>query len=216
MSEPSCYAPTSEELLAINDRRAQKNADDAIRRVFARARSWRTPPHWSRLDWLDEVRAIVHSAAVSAGLNYDEERAVPLRAHIYLRALAAAWTRYRQEWSYYLHCVVESSGGLERTATPFNQTQQTDATDHFLWHALNQLPEEDQLLIRRLFWDNADQRRVAATLHVSQQCVSRRKARVLRQLRRALKGQHSILSHIFTVCWALLDSLDLLPVVDLL
>jgi hypothetical protein len=57
---------------------------------------------------------------------------------------------------------------------------------------------------------------LAATLHVSQQCVSRRKARVLRQLHRLLNGQSQLFSRVLTTCWALLDSLDLLPGLDLL
>jgi hypothetical protein len=27
-----------------------------------------------------------------------KERAIPLRTHVYIRAVATAWTRYRQEW----------------------------------------------------------------------------------------------------------------------
>ena len=126
------------------------------------------------------------------------------------------WGRYRQEWSYYLHSVPESGTRAEPIATPFIETNGEEALDHLLGQALNQLSVEDQLLIHRLFWDNADQRRVAAKLQISQQCVSRRKTRVLRQLRRLLSTQFQLSSHILTVCWALLDSFDLLPIVDLL
>lgn len=139
---------------------------------------------------------------------------MPLAAYIYKRALAAAWTRYRQEWSYYLHCV-ESRTSVEPIVTSFNWAHHAEAINHFLGHALSQLSSEDQLLIRRLFWDDADQRRLAATLQISQQCVSKRKARVLRKLRRALNSQSQLFSHILTVCSALFDGLDLLPVVDL-
>src|SRR5206468_7448095 len=174
----------------------QNGADEAIRRAFGRASSWRTPPHWSRCDWLDEVRAILHSGAVRARLKYDKERGVPLRAHIYMRSVAAVWGRYRQEWSYYLHTVPESGTRAEPIATPFAEANCDEA--YLLGQALNQLSVEDQLLIHRLFWDNADQRRVAAKLQISQQCVSRRKARVLRQLRRLLSGQSQLFSHTLT------------------
>ena len=189
---------------------------EAVRRAFGRASSWRTPPHWSRRDWLDEVRAILRSGAVCARLKYDEERGVPLRAHIYMRSVAAVWGRYRQEWSYYLHSVPESSTRAEPIATPFAEANGNEALDHLLGQALNQLSVEDQLLMHRLFWDNADQRRVAAKLQISQQCVSRRKTRVLRQLRRLLSGQSQLFSPILGACWAVFDSLDLLPIVDLL
>jgi len=194
----------------------QNDIGEAVRRAFGRASSWRTPPHWSRCDWLDEVRAILHSGAVCARLKYDKERGVPLRAHIYIRSVAAVWGRYRQEWSYYLHSVPESGTRAEPIATPFAEANGDETLDHLLGQALNQLSVEDQLLIHRLFWDNADQRRVAARLQISQQCVSRRKTRVLRQLRRLLSGHSQPFSHILTACWAVFDSLDLLPIVDLL
>src|SRR5207247_8341148 len=103
---------------------------------------------------------------------------------------------YRQEWSYYLHSVPESGTRAEPIATQFAQANGEEALDHLLGQALNQLSVEDQLLMHRLFWDDADQRRVAAKLQISQQCVSRRKARVLRQLRRLLR-EHSqaVLAH---------------------
>jgi hypothetical protein len=189
---------------------------EAVRRAFGRASSWRTPPHWSRRDWLDEVRAILNSGAVCAGLKYDENRGVPLRAHIYMRSVAAVWSRYRQEWSYYLHTVPESDAGGEPIATLLPEVNGYEVVDHLLGQALNQLSVEDQLLIQRLFWDNADQRRVAAKLQISQPCVSRRKTRVLRELRRLLSEQSQLFSHMLATCWAVLDSLDLLPIVDLL
>ena len=124
---------------------------------------------------------------------------MPLRAHIYMRSVAAVWGRYRQEWSYYLHTVPESGTRAEPIATPFADANGDEAVDHLLGQALNQLSVEDQLLIRRLFWDNAGQRRVAAKLQISQQCVSRRKTRVPRQLRRLLNGQSQLFSHILAL-----------------
>jgi DNA-directed RNA polymerase specialized sigma subunit len=126
------------------------------------------------------------------------------------------WGRYRQEWSYYLHTVAESNARAEPIATPFVEANDKEDLDYFVGEALNQLSVEDQLLIHRLFWDNADQRRVAAKLQISQQCVSRRKTRVLRQLRRCLRGRSQLFSHILAACWTLFDSLDLLPIIDLL
>ena len=110
----------------------------------------------------------------------------------------------------------QSGTRAEPIATPFVEANGEEALDHLLGQALNQLSVEDHSLIHRLFWDNADQRRIAAKLQISQQCVSRRKTRVLRQLRRLLSGRSQLFSHILTACWAVLDSLDLLPIVDLL
>jgi Sigma-70, region 4 len=194
----------------------ENDIGEAVRRAFGRASSWRTPPHWSRCDWLDEVRAILRFGAVSAVFSYDKERGVPLIAHIYIRAVAAARAHYRQEWSYYLHAVPESGKRAEPIATSSAEANGEESRDHLLGPALNHLSIRDQLLIHRLFWDNADQRRVAAKLQISQQCVSRRKTRVLRQLRRLLSTQSQLFSHTLAACWALLDSLNLLPAINFL
>jgi len=210
------YAPVLE--MPVNDRQSKETAvDDAVRRAFARASLWRTPPHWSRRDWLEEAKAIIQSAAASASSNYDAARGVPLRAHLYMRAVAGAWTGYRQEWSYYIHSVFESRGAVEPIAMPFDRVQADETIQHFLGDALNRLAVGDQLLIKQLFWNRTREHRLGAMLKISQQEVSRRKARVLRQLRRLLNGHTSLLlSRLVTVCWALFDSFDLLPVVDLL
>jgi hypothetical protein len=195
----------------------QDEPDNAVRRAFARVSLWRTPPHWSRRDWLDEAQAIIQFAAACAVFDYDVERGVPLRAHIYVRAVAAAWTRYRQEWSYYLHSATESGAAVEPIAMPFDRAHSHETIQYFLGGALSQLSVEDQLLIEQLFWNGTRQRRIATMLKLSQQGVSRRKARALGHLRRLLNGNASLLlSRLVPVWWALLDSLDLLPVIDLL
>lgn len=218
MSEKSCHAQVCREPFATTDCwRKEDDADDAVRRVFARVRCWRTPPHWSRREWLDEAQAIIQSAAACASSDYDEQRGVPLRAHMYMRAVAGAWTRYRQEWSYYLHSAVQSGKDVESIAMPFDRAHSHEAIQYFLGGALSQLSVEDQLLIEQLFWNGTRQQRVATMLKLSQQGVSRRKARALGQLRRLLNGNASLLlSRLVPVWWALLDSLDLLPVIDLL
>jgi len=218
MSQPLCHAQVCWEPFAATGCCPKENdADDAVRRAFARVRHWRIPPHWSTQDWFDEVWAILQSAATSAGFDYDKKKAVPLRAHIYMRAVAAAWTRYRQEWSYYRHSATESGSGVEPIAMPFDRSQENETICYFLGQALSHLPVEDQLLIEQLFWNGTRQKEVAVTLDVSQQEVSWRKARALRQLRRLLNGHASLLlSRLVPIWWALLDSLDLLPAIDLL
>ena len=218
MSEKSCHAQVCREPGAATDCCPKENeADDAVRRAFARVRHWRIPPHWSTQDWLDEVRAILQSAATSAAFDYDKERAVPLRAHIYLRTVAAAWSRYRQEWSYYLHSATESGAGVEGIAMPFDRSHADETIRYFLGDALSHLPVEDQLLIEQLFWNGTRQDRLAVMLGVSQQEVSRRKVRVLQLLRQALNSYAALLlSQLGSVCLAILDDLDVILDVNLL
>jgi hypothetical protein len=191
-------------------------ADDAVHRAFSRVSSWHPPPHWSSHDWHAELRGILYSAAACASLDYDETRGVPLRAHIYMRATAAAWTRYRQEWSYYLHSAPESRTAAEPIAMPLDRVQADETIQYFLGHALNRLAVEDQLLIERLFWNRTREGRVAEMLQVSQQEVSRRKGRVLRALRSALKSHAALLlSQLSSLCLMLLDDLDVILDLDL-
>jgi len=217
MSQPPCNVQVCQGSLPAADCCSKKNsADNAVGRAFARVSLWRAPPHWSRRDWLDEIRAILQSAAASARFDYDKQRAVPLRAYVYVRAVAAAWTRYRQEWSYYLHSATELGAAVEPIAMPFDRAHSHETIQYFLGGALSQLSVEDQLLIEQLFWNGTRQERVATMLKLSQQEVSRRKARALAHLRRLLNGNASLLlSRLVPVWWALLDSLDLLPMIDL-
>ena len=195
----------------------QNSADEAIRRAFSKVSSWRTPPHWSSCDWHAELRAVLHSGAACASLDYDHTRGVPLRAHIYMRATAAAWTRYRQEWSYSRHSAADADIGVESVAMPCERLQDDEIVHELVARALRQLAVEDQWLVQQLFWNGRRQKAMAVTLDVSQQEVSRRKARALRQLRRLLNSHASLLlSRLVPVWWAVLDSLDLLPVIDLL
>jgi RNA polymerase sigma factor (sigma-70 family) len=218
MIEKSCHAQVCREPFAATDCCPKEtDADDAVRRAFARVRYWRIPPHWSTQDWLDEVRAILQSAATSARFDYDKERAVPLRAHIYIRAVAAAWSRYRQEWSYYLHSATESGAGVEPIAMPFDRSHADETIRYSLRQALSHLPVEDQLLIEQLFWNGTRQDRLAVMLGVSQQAVSRRKVRVLQLLRQTLNNYAALLlSQLGNVCLAILEDLDVILEVDLL
>lgn len=213
MSQPSCYAQVCRELPPATDCCSKENhADDAVHQAFLRARFWRTPPHWSKHDWLEEVWAILQSAAACAGLDYDQERGVLFGAHVYMRAVAAAWTRYRQEWSYYLHSAIES-GGAEPIEMPFDRLHADETIQYFLGEALSQLSVEDQLLIRQLFWNRTRQERVATMLKLSQQEVSRRKVRVLRLLYRALHGSAALLiAQLGSLCLALLDDRNVIDV----
>src|SRR5262245_1532896 len=42
-----------------------------ILKCLKRARRWRVPPHWSRRDWADEIRAEVLAAAALASKEFD-------------------------------------------------------------------------------------------------------------------------------------------------
>src|SRR4029450_9456417 len=63
---------------------------------LSRVSAWQVPPCWSRLDWLEERRAYIVSAAWQAVCDYDSSRNVPLPAFVYRRVIADSLTRYRR------------------------------------------------------------------------------------------------------------------------
>ena len=133
------------------------------------------------------MKAIIDAAASCAGVNYDSGRGVPRIAFIYIRAVAAAWTRYRQEWAYFRRCDLSHATLYELTVGPLDGSVANRSMADFLGQMLDQLSVGDQWLIRQLFWNGASQARVAGTLHISQQCVSRRKTARVATASAALK-----------------------------
>jgi DNA-directed RNA polymerase specialized sigma24 family protein len=190
------------------------DTDDAMRRAFGAVRNWRTPPNWSRRDWHREARGIIAAAGCRADLNYDPKRGVPRAAFVYKCAVASVWTRYRQEWAYALRFAATPLMIVEQPAsTPRCPNDNDKAMDRLLRDALNQLTSMDQWLIRQLFWNRKTEDQLAATLCISQQAVSKRKGRVLKQLRRACNTV--TLSEFVSSTLTLLGSLGLLPAADL-
>src|SRR6187551_3375001 len=67
-------------------------------------RCWRIPPRWSARDWWDEVQAVGLAAAWQACCDFDPARGFVLESFVRGRIRSCVLTRYRQEWSYGLHC----------------------------------------------------------------------------------------------------------------
>jgi hypothetical protein len=85
--------------------------------------------------------------------------------------------------------------GLSPTRVmPFDRTQADETIQHFVRQRSVSFPVEDQLLVRQLFWNRTREKRVAAMLAVlTARESSRRKGRVLRLLRRTLRGYATLL-----------------------
>jgi DNA-directed RNA polymerase specialized sigma24 family protein len=151
-----------------------------------------------------------------AGLDYDAAREVPLGAFIYRQAIASTWTRYRQEWAYCLHTAPETLEEIEKVLP----RRETGAIDPNLYRklskAFDQLSLPEQWLIRQIFWHGATQGGLALVLRISQQAVSRRKARALKHLRRLLHGEprSHFVARLLAVCAFLNQALDFFPVLD--
>jgi hypothetical protein len=150
-------------------------------RCWGRIRTWRVPPRWSPRDWCDEARALGEATACGAVRDFDPHRLVPLDAFLYSRVVDAVWTRYRQECSFGRRTrpgeAIPDRPAPERTEPDADTLARLEA-------ALGSLAELDRGLIRQLFWDGRCEDDLAREWGVSRQAVSKRKQKILLELRR--------------------------------
>jgi DNA-directed RNA polymerase specialized sigma24 family protein len=172
-----------------------------LTRCLKRVCSWRVPPNWSAVDWLDEMQALAEAAAFHAECEFDSLRGVPIEAFIYQRIVARAFTRYRQEWSYALRCLPEERAttghfdedNAEELPCPANSYAYSNELDDPEWlgnrlrAALEYLPGSDRDLLMLLFWEGHTESEIAGHFGISQPAVNKRKRAVLHQLKDWLK-----------------------------
>ena len=150
-------------------------------RCWARVRSWRVPPRWSARDWSDEARAQGALADSQARCEFDPRRGVPFDAFLYRRVVNAVRTRYRQEWSYGRR--MRPGGEISNRPAPVRTGPDPEKLASVV-SALDSLAKLDRSLIRQLFWDGRREDDLAREWGISQQAVSKRKQRILQELRR--------------------------------
>jgi RNA polymerase sigma factor (sigma-70 family) len=149
-----------------------------------RFRAWRTPPRWSTRDWWDELRALVLAAACHALHDFDPALGQPLDPFVRNRIRARVLARYRQEWSYGLHSAPQ--GEIASAEDPSPTADPTTSPLAEVSDLLARLPEPDRRLLSDLILDGRTEAEVARELRISQPAVSKRKARILGRLQRAL------------------------------
>lgn len=181
----SCAAATLS-VLRTSDRQFLPELSAMLHSPMRRIYTWRVPPHWSRNDWLEEMRAQGAAAVWQALCDYDASRGVPLPAFIHLRVTASAFTRYRQEWGYAAHCVCQADEKARDRASIAEDSPFPPAVRELLQSALAQLSEPERGLIKQLFWEGHTEAEVAQRLGISHQAVSKRKQSVLQYLRTRL------------------------------
>jgi DNA-directed RNA polymerase specialized sigma24 family protein len=152
--------------------------------IWARIRTWPVPPRWSYRDWRDEAAAHGAEACFGALRDFDPRRLVPLNAFLYGRIVEAVRTRHRQEWAYGRRsrpgeAIVNQSAPERGEPDPEFEAD----TLSRLQAALGRLHEADLGLIRQLFWKGRGEDDMARERGVSQQAISKRKQKILLELR---------------------------------
>jgi RNA polymerase sigma factor (sigma-70 family) len=153
--------------------------DNCLRRI----RRWRTPPNYSAVDWIEEIKALCSAAAWQGVCEFDPKRGVPLSAFVYQRVMARALARYRQEWAYGARFPCEGNKAALQTSEAATVLTRSDDA---LCAALSRLGEADRSLLKQLFWEESTEADLAEEMGLSQQAVNKRKQAALRNLRRAL------------------------------
>ena len=163
---------------------------DEVESCLQRICSWRVPPNWSPTDWLEEIRAVAIGEAWKAECEFDFTRGVSLAAFVHSRMLARVLTRYRQEWSYGLHCprrVVEDGDFPEERSTGQVAVAHLDLASQGFWEMVTLLDAKPRRLVIQLFCEGRTEAEIARELGLSQRAVSKRKQAALGALRQCLE-----------------------------
>ncbi len=147
-----------------------------------RTRSWPIPPRWTASDWREELDAEGTAAACKALRKFDPARGTSIHSFVYHQVLTGALARYRQEWSYARRC--SPSSFRQNSISQVDPTLALEEESEHLQLSLSRLVNADRRLLERLFWDGSTEAEVAGLLGISQQAVSKRKLKVLSELRR--------------------------------
>jgi len=149
-----------------------------------RACRWRVPPRWSVGDWHEELRAEGALAAWEAARDFDPGWGVPFKPFVERRVLSRLLHRYRKEWAYAHHLARESKDpeGLGQAGS--SRPPDLDAVEVRELAAC--LVPDDRGLLTSLFWEGQSEAEAAESLGVSQQAVSKRKLRIILELRRKI------------------------------
>jgi DNA-directed RNA polymerase specialized sigma24 family protein len=167
--EKTCE-PHSPIVLAVED------WDNLWRRCWARVRTWKIPPRWSRPDWAEETKAQGALAAYQACCEFDPNRRVPLFAFLYQKVVEAVWTLYRREWT-----LGRRTREIDKVAVSTTREHNQRACE--VIEFLDKLNESDRSLMFQIYWQGRDERELAAIFRITQQGVNKRKHEILKDLK---------------------------------
>lgn len=143
----------------------------------------------------DETEAIASLAFVEAAHDYDASQGVHFAAFLQSRikgALYMAFCRTRRYLDRTSHPDQDSSA--EKDCWSIYVDAQAAQESHeeavcrreILRQAMQILSEKEKRLLQLIYWEDMPLKKIAAGRHVSPQCISRQKQRILQKLRDAL------------------------------
>ena len=156
--------------------------DVAAREALTRTYHWRVPFNWSRSQWRKEISSEVALAVIelTRGTILElQTGSARLQSIIQNRLLK----RYRQEWAFGKHL----GGQMVTEPTDSDRLEREDL--HLrLQVSMDALSERDRVLLHQLYWEKRTATQIAAEAGVSVQAISKRRIRILRNLRCMLKN----------------------------
>lgn len=129
------------------------------------------------------MRCLADEAAWQAAQDFDVSRSPAVGAFVRGRVLAAALTRYRQEWVYAYHNCLRTADVSEPLRRP---DPGAGPLEEILRCALALLPADDRWILDQLCVAGRTEAEVGRDLGITRQAVSRRKRRALGRLLAAL------------------------------
>jgi RNA polymerase sigma factor (sigma-70 family) len=138
---------------------------------------WRVPPNWSGAEWLKEMESEGLLAAFTAKGGYEPGRGMNFLSYMHMKVIGHLIARYRREWSF-ANRLRDSSSDPVRSpeGTPSSEVEEV----------LGRLGAHDSRILRGLFWEGAREADLAREMGISQQAISKRKKRLLAELRQHL------------------------------
>lgn len=139
-----------------------------------RIRRWPVPPNWSGSEWLEEMKSEGFLAAFSARDGYEAGRGMTFRSYMHMKVIGHLVARYRREWSFANRLRASSCDPVDSPgAIPSPEVEEM----------LGRLGARDSRILRGLFWEGCREVDLAREMGLSQQAISKRKKRILADLR---------------------------------
>jgi hypothetical protein len=151
----------------------------AMEYALGRAMHWQRPPHWSREDWKNELRAVANLAMCEALVDWQPVHGVPSTRYVYIKVVHYLRQMHQREWRFALRNCPADALEMRGGGDDLVPTEQGNIETMMLKKCLNAL---------MLYYEQCTEREIASRLGVSAPYVHKVEARALKRLREMLGG----------------------------